>query len=301
MTQQLNNSITVVNALSVDVEEYYHATIFQKATRGVPSQHLQSRVERSVDRILSILDQAHAHATFFILGEVAALHPHMVKKITAAKHEVACHGYSHDLVSSLSPDEFRADIRRAKAVLEDTTGQSVLGYRAPSFSIGREQTWAYEVLVQEGFRYDSSLYPIRHDHYGDPAAPRYAFELRRNGSGTLTEIPIGTARVFGMNLPLGGGGYFRLLPSGLIRRGIAWVNRREQQPVVFYFHPWELDPGQPRARMALRHRFRHYVGLRRMEGKLSSLLRHTRFSTIRDVFHLDQSESESTPRFAPCA
>ena len=296
MTQQLNrlnNPTTVINALSVDVEEYYHATIYQNATRGIPAQSLESRVERSVERILSLLDREHVQATFFVLGEVAELHPRMIKAIAATRHEVACHGYNHELVSRLTPEKFQADIRRAKAVLEDTSGQEVIGYRAPSFSIRQEQAWAYDMLLDEGFRYDSSLYPILHDHYGDPLAPRHPFEIRRDGHGSLIEFPIGTARLLGMNLPVGGGGYFRLLPSTLIRRGIRWVNEHERRPIVFYFHPWELDPGQPRARMAFRHRFRHCVGLHRTERKLSSLLRHIRFSTIRDVYGLKPSHAES--------
>ncbi len=289
-TQQLNglnNSNTIINALSVDVEEYYHTTIYQAATTGIRPQGAESRVERSAERVLFLLDREHVRATFFVLGEVAELHAKMIRMIAAARHEVACHGYRHELVSHLTPEAFRANIRRAKAALEDETGQAVFGYRAPTFSIGRGQKWAYDVLLDEGFRYDSSLYPIRHDLYGDPAAPRHSFEIRRNDCRNLLEFPIGTTRLLGMNLPIGGGGYFRLFPSALTQRGIRWVNRHEQQPVVFYFHTWELDPDQPRARMPFRHSFRHYVGLRRMERKLSSLLRTLPFGPIREVFGIE--------------
>lgn len=274
----------VVNALSVDVEEYYHAIIFRKATQVLQEQEFESRVDGCVERILSLLEEKDARATFFVLGEVAALHPVMLKKISGAGHEIGCHGYHHELVSQLTPSEFRADIRRGKTLLEDLSGSAVIGYRAPCFSIGREQAWAYGILLEEGFRYDSSVYPIFHDLYGDPRAPRHPYDIQANGLGKLTEIPIGSARLLGVNLPIGGGGYFRLLPLALVLRGIRWVNIHDRQPVVFYFHPWELDPGQPSPPMRFRHRFRHHVGLGRMEHKLSLLFQQIRFSSIRNVF-----------------
>jgi len=274
---------TVVNALSIDVEEYYHAHVFRDGVRGAAGLQLESRVEESVDRVLALLDRGDTKATFFVLGQVASDHPALVRKIAAVGHEIASHGYAHESVAAQSPDEFRADVRRAKALLEDILGEPVLGYRAPSFSIGPAQAWAYDVLLQEGFRYDSSSYPIHHDLYGDPSAPRFRHEVRRGAQGTLVQVPIGTTRVFGVNLPIGGGGYFRLLPAGLIRRGIQRVNTRERQPVVFYFHPWELDPEQPRPAMSWHRRFRLYVGLRREEAKLARLVRDVPFTTIRNV------------------
>jgi polysaccharide deacetylase family protein (PEP-CTERM system associated) len=174
-------------------------------------------------------------------------------------------------------------VRRAKALLEDITGESVVGYRAPNFSIARAQAWAYEILMTEGFRYDSSLYPIRHDSYGDHEAPRFQHDVLRNGSARLIEFPIGTTRLLGVNLPIGGGGYFRLLPMALTRAGIRRVNARERQPVLFYFHPWELDPHQPRPAMPWRNRLRHYVGMAREEKKLARLFHDIKFATIRDV------------------
>lgn len=271
-----------MNALSIDVEEYYHATIFQEAVKGVTTG-LESRVETSTDRVLELLATHGVRATFFVLGEVGAAHPAVVRKIAAAGHEVACHGYHHDLVSDQTPVTFRAGIRRAKAILEDLGGQPVLGHRAPSFSIGPDERWAYTVLAEEGFRYDSSMYPIAHDRYGDRAAPRFPYEIWRDGSARLLEFPIGTVRLFGVNLPVGGGGYFRLLPGGLVEAGIRRVNTRERRPVMFYFHPWELDPGQPRPAMAWHRRFRHYVGQSRHEAKLAHLLRTTPFGTAREV------------------
>jgi polysaccharide deacetylase family protein (PEP-CTERM system associated) len=276
----------VVNALSVDVEDYYHALVFQEGLKGRETGSFESRVARSTGRVLSLLASQDVKATFFVLGEVAAEHPSIVRDIAKDGHEVACHSYHHVRVDGQSPEEFRAGIRRAKAVLEDIAGQPVVGYRAPNFSIGRSERWAYEILADEGFRYDSSIYPIAHDRYGDRSAPRFPYEIWRHGEKSLLEFPIGTLRLFGMNLPIGGGGYFRLLPGSLIKAGIRRVNAAEHQPVMFYFHPWELDPDQPRPAMAWRHQFRHYVGMRRHEAKLARFLERVPFGTIRDVLRL---------------
>ena len=276
----------VVNVLSVDVEEYYHATIFREGIGGRAAGSFVSRVEESMDRVLALLADADVRATCFVLGEVAAAHPATVRKIAGEGHEVACHGYRHELVSRQSRQRFRADIGRAKRLLEDISATSVIGYRAPNFSIGAGQTWAYDILIEEGFRYDSSVYPIVHDRYGDPSAPRFPYTIRRTEAGTLVEFPIGTARVLGVNLPIGGGGYFRLLPSMLTRLGVRRVNTQDGRPVMFYFHPWELDPGQPRFRMPWRHRVRHYVGMRRQEAKLSTLIRRLAFGRARDALRL---------------
>jgi polysaccharide deacetylase family protein (PEP-CTERM system associated) len=276
----------VVNVLSVDVEEYYHATIFREGIGARAAGSFVSRVEESMDRVLALLADADVRATCFVLGEVAAAHPAIVRKIAGEGHEVACHGYGHELVSRQSPAQFRADIGRARRLLEDIAGTSVIGYRAPSFSIGAGQTWAYDILLEEGFRYDSSVYPIVHDRYGDPGAPRFPYDIWRNASGTLVEFPIGTARVLGVNLPIGGGGYFRLLPALVTRMGIRRVNTHDGRPVMFYVHPWELDPGQPRFRMPWRHRARHYTGMRRHEAKLSMLVRQLAFGRARDALRL---------------
>ena len=273
----------VVNALSVDVEEYYHAAIFRSGTKHGIGGPFESRVEASLDRVLALLSTHQTHATFFTLGEVAAAHPAVVRKIAGARHEIACHGDHHEDVHRMTPREFRSDVRRAKARLEDLTGDSVMGYRAPNFSIGPAQAWAHEILLEEGFHYDSSSYPVLHDRYGQPGAPRFPYDIRGNGSARLVEFPIGTVRLLGVNLPIGGGGYFRLLPFSLVRLGIQRVNAVEGEPVMFYFHPWELDPHQPRPPMAWRHRFRHYVGLDREAAKLSQLLTQFRFGRACDV------------------
>ena len=272
----------ITNALSVDVEEYYHAEVYRDGTNGM-REGLESRVEASTERVLELLSAGAAKATFFILGQVAAAHPTLVRTIAGEKHEIACHGHTHEPVFRQTPTEFRADVSRAKAVLEDIIGEPVVGYRAPSFSIGRAQAWAYDILLQEGFRYDSSIYPIVHDHYGDREAPRFPYEVWRKGSRALVEFPISTVRMAGVNLPIGGGGYFRLLPLALTRAGIRRVNARERQATLFYFHPWELDPDQPRPTMSWRHRFRLYVGIEREERKLARLLCDIAFAPIRKI------------------
>jgi polysaccharide deacetylase family protein (PEP-CTERM system associated) len=239
----------ITNALSVDVEEYYHAAIFREGTNGLDCRYFESRVEENLERLLALLEQHDTRATFFVLGEIAALHPATVRAIAAKGHEVACHGNRHEDVYRQSPREFRADIRQAKRRIEDLAGTAIVGYRAPNFSIGCGEYWAYQILLEEGFRYDSSTFPILHDRYGQVDAPRFPYEIWRSGSMRLVEFPIGTVRLPGVNLPIGGGGYFRLSPFALTRVGIDRVNRHEQRPVMFYLHPWELDAGQPRPPM----------------------------------------------------
>jgi polysaccharide deacetylase family protein (PEP-CTERM system associated) len=289
-----------VNALSVDVEEYYHGMEFAAAVAD--RRQLPSRVEISTQAVLDLLARRGVRATFFVLGSVAESRPHLVRRAAEAGHEIASHGYDHELVYRQTPDAFREDVRRAKGILEDLTGRPVLGYRAPNYSIGRAQRWAYDVLLEEGFRYDSSIYPIFHDRYGDASAPRFRYEVCRRDGRALIEFPIGTARMLGVNLPIGGGGYFRLLPTELIRRGIERVNREERQPVMFYFHPWELDHEQPRPAMPVHHRFRHYVNLDRFAQKLDLLLAAVPFAPAQDVLGLARPEPRAREaRPAPSA
>jgi len=273
----------ITNALTVDVEEYYHAAIFHRGTEPLGPAPLQSRVEQSVDELLAIMSDHRARGTFFVLGEVAARHPAMVRAIAGQGHEVGCHGDRHENVNAQTPEAFRADIRRAKARVEDAFGGAVVGYRAPNFSIGRAQAWAYRILVEEGFRYDSSTHPIVHDRYGQPEAPRFPYVIWRDGPDSLVEFPVGTVRLFGVNLPIGGGGYFRLSPLALTRRGIQHVNFVERRPVMFYIHPWELDAGQPRRVMAWHNRFRLYVGLEKQAAKLGGLFDRFQFGTASEV------------------
>ncbi|MCC7416168.1 MAG: DUF3473 domain-containing protein [Acidobacteria bacterium] len=282
----------ITNALSVDVEEYYHAEIFRHGAGGLPPHGLESRVERSVDRLLGLMADHESRATFFVLGEIAAHHPAIVRRIHAEGHEVGCHGDRHENISTMGPDEFRADIGAAKRRIEDLIGEPVIGYRAPNFSIGPGQRWAYQILADEGFRYDSSTFPIRHDRYGEADAPRLPHAVWGAGAIRLLEFPIGTVRLMGVNLPIGGGGYFRLSPFTVTRAGIRHVNIHERQPIMFYLHPWELDRHQPRPPMAWRNRFRHYVGVGRQDEKLDRLFARFAFGTARDVLEA------WSPRFA---
>jgi len=279
----------VTNVLSVDVEEYYHGMEFLAAMRSGGVAALPSRVEENMENLLMLFEERRVRGTFFVVGKVAEEHPMIVRRISSAGHEVACHGYSHTLITNQSPEEFRADLRRAKAVLEDQAGTEILGYRAPNFSIRSGREWAFDILLEEGFRYDSSIYPILHDRYGFPRAPRFPYVILSRDSLSLVEFPIGTVRWMGVNLPIGGGGYFRLLPYRVSRLGILRVNRKERRSVMFYLHPWEIDPGQPRLPMPPHHRFRHFVGLRKQRAKLSRFLADLPFAPAREVLRIDEA------------
>jgi polysaccharide deacetylase family protein (PEP-CTERM system associated) len=279
------------NALSIDLEEYYHGMEFEAAVGHDRARHLPSRVEWSTDRVLDLLERTGTRATFFVVGTVAEAHPALVRRVARAGHEVACHGYAHELVSRQTRETFRDDVYRAKPLLEDLTGQEVLGYRAPNYSIGHAQRWAWDVLLEQGFAYDSSIYPIRHDRYGDPEAPRFPYEVAGNTEHRLLEFPIATLRAGGVNWPIGGGGIFRLFPTLLFERALRYVNTREGKGVMFYLHPWELDPHQPRPRMPLGHRFRHYVNLARYERKLERLVRAVPFAPACAVLGLRETTS----------
>jgi polysaccharide deacetylase family protein (PEP-CTERM system associated) len=271
----------VVNALTIDVEDYFQVSAFAPLIHRDAWGSMECRVEHNIERILSLLDAADAKATFFVLGWIAERYPDLVRRIGAAGHELASHGFAHRRASEQTPDEFLADIRLAKAIIEDVAGYEVSGYRAPSFSIGRSNTWAFDAIGQAGYRYSSSIYPIRHDHYGVPDAPRFA-HLVRTG---LLEVPVATVRIFQSNWPAGGGGYFRLLPYTLSSWSIRRINRRDQKPAMFYFHPWELDPDQPRVTgVPIKTRFRHYVNLRRMAPRLERLLRDFRWDRADRLF-----------------
>ncbi len=262
-------TVPITNALTIDVEDYFQVSALAPHFPRNTWDAVPCRVERNVDRILELLDGHGAHATFFTLGWVAERYPLLVRRIVGGGHEVASHGYAHERASALSHAAFAADITLAKAVLEDITGQPVAGYRAPSFSIGKANLWAHDCIAEAGYSYSSSVYPVKHDHYGIPDAPRFPWRLD-NG---LIEIPVTTMRWLGRNWPAGGGGYFRLLPYALSRWQIERVNRDDKRPAIFYFHPWEIDPGQPRvADATARTRFRHYINLDRTEARLGRLL-----------------------------
>lgn len=262
---------TTVNAMTVDVEDYFQVQAFAHVVDRAAWDGFESRVEANTDRILAQFDAAGVHATFFTLGWVAQRHPALVRRIVAAGHELASHGWDHTRADSQDPATFRADITRTRALLEDTGGVPVTGYRAATFSIGRRNLWAFRVLEEAGYRYSSSVNPIAHDLYGMPDAPRVPF---RPDDGALWEIPMTTVRAFGRNWPCSGGGYFRLLPEALYRAGLGRVNRTDRQPGIFYFHPWEVDPAQPRiAGCGWKSRLRHYTNLERMAPSLDRLLR----------------------------
>jgi polysaccharide deacetylase family protein (PEP-CTERM system associated) len=273
----------IVNALSVDVEEHYQVQALSAAVARADWDNHETRVERNTDLILEILAEAGTRATFFTLGHVALRHPALVQRIVDEGHEIACHGLCHARVDSQTPLEFRTDIRTAKSILEDLSGCPVRGYRAATFSIGPHTAWAWPILEEEGYAYSSSVYPVARDFYCFPDAPRTPYHPA--GTHELLEIPIATVRALGRNWPGGGGGYFRLLPYGISRAAIAHINRAEQAPAVFYLHPWELDPGQPRVRgISAKSYFRHYINLARTEGRLRRLARDFQWDRIDAVF-----------------
>jgi polysaccharide deacetylase family protein (PEP-CTERM system associated) len=268
----------MLNALSIDVEDYFQVTAFESLLSRRDWDAQPSRVVANTRRLLELLDRRGASATFFVLGWVARRFPELVREIRGAGHEVGCHGFWHARVYEQSPDEFRADVRLARDVLTDITGTAVMAYRAPSFSITRRSLWALEILADEGFRYDSSIFPVYHDRYGIPDANRLPHRIATRG-GELLEFPATVARLWNVNLPIAGGGYFRLMPLSWIARALGQVNRLGQ-PFVFYLHPWELDPDQPHVAGAGWTKWRHYVNLATTETKLDWLLRNFRFDRL---------------------
>jgi polysaccharide deacetylase family protein (PEP-CTERM system associated) len=272
----------VVNAMTIDVEDYFHVSVFDGLVPRHAWDGMESRVCRNTERVLEIFEESGIHATFFVLGWVAERFPRLVRAIAGAGHEVASHGYGHRLIYDLTPSAFREDIRRSKLLLESATGLPVLGYRAPSYSVTSRSLWALDILIEEGFRYDASIFPIHHDRYGIPVSARHPYVVQR--SGALVEAPASTVRWGPWNLPIGGGGYFRILPYAWTRWGIRRLNEKERTPAIFYLHPWEIDPGQPRLQTSAIGRFRHYRNLEETEARLRALLSDFSFSTMISVF-----------------
>ncbi|MBA3058912.1 MAG: DUF3473 domain-containing protein [Gammaproteobacteria bacterium] len=271
----------VTNALTIDVEDYFQVSAFAPHIARSEWSLRECRVERNVDCILEMLAGTDTKATFFTLGWIAERYPELVRHIVREGHELASHGYGHERASDQTEAAFFSDIQLAKIVLEDLVDREVTGYRAPSFSIGSGNLWAFDCLARAGYRYSSSVYPIQHDHYGMPDSPRFAYEVRPG----LMEIPITTLRLFNRNLPSSGGGYFRLLPYAWSRWMLSRVNGHEKQAGVFYFHPWEIDPGQPRIEgISGKTRFRHYFNIDRMEGRLTQLLGDFKWGRMDRVF-----------------
>lgn len=267
----------------MDVEDYFQVAAFADRVRREDWDSYPCRVERNVDRILAMFDEHGVKATFFTLGWIAERYSQTIRHIVDNGHELASHGYEHEKVHSQEPETFRSDVARTKKILEDIGGQRVKGYRAASFSIDERSIWAFDVLADEGYDYSSSIYPIKHDHYGMPTASRFVH--RPSATQRLLEVPISTISLFNSNLPAGGGGYFRLLPYGVSRWALRRIVKDDRQPIVFYFHPWEIDPDQPRvAGASLRSRFRHYVNLRSMERRLRAVLRDFQWDRMDRVF-----------------
>lgn len=262
-------SIPLVNALTIDVEDYFQVSAFAAHIDRADWDTRECRIERNLDRILEMLDDHATHATFFTLGWIAERYPQIVTRIVAGGHELASHGYSHDKATEQGEPVFREDIEHAKRLLEDIAGVQVRGYRAPSFSIGESNQWAFGCIEAAGYEYSSSIYPIHHDHYGMPNAPRFPYRV----AGNLLEVPVTTVRLLARNWPAAGGGYFRLMPYGVSRWLLRRVNAVDRQPAIFYFHPWEVDVTQPRvAGIGAKTRFRHYLNLTLMEKRLRRML-----------------------------
>lgn len=275
-------AVPITNALTIDVEDYFHVSAFAKVIDPAHWDHYECRVETSTRRLLGLLARYEIRATFFVLGWVASRYPELVRSIARAGHEVACHGLTHKLVYEQTPREFRDETMTAKALLEDIIQAPVHGYRAASYSITAKSLWAIDILVDLGFEYDSSVFPIRHDRYGIPGAARQPHWLRGPGGASLLEFPLSTKDLGFVRLPVAGGGYFRLLPYAVTRRALASINRDEGIPFIFYLHPWEIDPGQPRISASRLSRFRHYTNLAKCESMLCRLLGEFRFGTVRD-------------------
>lgn len=285
VSQSGSASASVVNAMTVDVEDYFQVSAFESVVNRGDWDRLPCRVEQNTDHILELFDGHDVKATFFMLGWVAARYPELVRRIVDAGHELASHGYFHVRVTRQLPQAFSEDVSKTRKLLEDIAGCEVQGYRAASYSIVNETLWAHDLLQEAGYRYSSSVYPIRHDLYGIPDAPRFAY---RHKDGGLLEIPVTTVSLFNHNLPCGGGGYFRLLPYRVSRWAMKRVNGADRMPCVFYFHPWEIDPGQPRqAGISGKTRFRHYLNLGRMQARVERLLDDFSWGRMDNVFLSD--------------
>ena len=288
----------LLNAISVDVEDYFHASAFDRVVPRASWDEYESRVEANTHRLLDLFDEQNVRGTFFVLGWVAKKFPSLVKDIAARGHELASHGFHHQLVYMLTPQQFRDDVRSAKGVIEQAAGVRVRGYRAPSFSIIRSSLWALDVLIEEGHTYDASVFPIRHDRYGIADAPRASHVIQRP-AGSIVELPASTVRIGGTNYPIAGGGYFRLFPYAATKWGISRVNTRDGEPIVLYIHPWEVDPDQPRLEASRTTQLRHHVGMNTTMDKLRLVTIDFSFGPINDV--LDARAQRAVPSAARLA
>ena len=277
----------ITNVMTVDVGDYFHVSAFENTIAKNDWDKMPLRVEHNTHRLLELFEKHNTKSTFFVLGWVARRCPELIKAIVEQGHELASHGFAHQRAIGMTPEQFKADVVQSKHILEDISGKEILGYRAPSFSVNDSNTWIYDVLIELGFKYSSSTYPIEHDLYGVPNWPRFAYRREGlvNSGESIIEIPVPTLRKNNVNTGIGGGGYFRLYPYWLSKRRIDKFHQQEQQPYSFYFHPWEIDPNQPRVKAApLKSKFRHYINLSAMEGKLERLLQDYQWATMKDVY-----------------
>lgn len=269
------------SAMTVDLEDYFQVSAFEGCSDRAQWQRFECRIEANTEKLLLLFERHQVQATFFVLGWIAQRYPEVVRSIAAAGHEIASHGYDHQRVNTLTQQEFASDITRSKALLEDISGQSVKGYRAPSFSLNQQTPWAYDELAKAGYRYSSSVYPVKHDHYGSPLLPRFAFLAHP----AVLEVPISTLQLLGKNFPIGGGGYFRLYPERLMHWALRQFHRSEQHPYIFYIHPWELDPQQPRPfQLSRKTTFRHYLNLNKTHDRMERLLIQYRWQRMDELF-----------------
>ncbi|WP_335337211.1 XrtA system polysaccharide deacetylase [Sedimenticola thiotaurini] len=283
MSDQTRSQRLITNAMTIDVEDYFQVSAFEQRFDRSTWDQQECRVERNLETILALLERHGIKATFFTLGWIAERYPGIVRSLVEAGHELACHSYWHKRASGQGRDEFVEEVIDTKKLLEDIGGTPVIGYRAPSYSIGAGNLWAHEALMQAGYRYSSSIYPISHDHYGMPSAPRFAYHPIEDSD--FLEIPITTSYIFNRRLPAGGGGYFRFFPYAFSRALLRKVNNLEQQPGIFYFHPWEIDPGQPRQQdISLKTRFRHYLNLNHTENRLNRLFADFQWGRMDQIF-----------------
>lgn len=276
----------MLNALSIDVEDYFHVSNFESSVGFKNWDKHESRVERNTKVILSILSEYNVKATFFVLGWVAEKNPQLIREIFDEGHEIASHSYAHSLIYKQTKEQFRKDLIRSKKILEDTIGDKIVGYRAPSFSITKESLWALDILIEEGFLYDSSIFPVTHHRYGIADSRRFPYKILGKDDKCLYEIPLSTITIFRKNIPIAGGGYLRLFPYRFTKWGLNRINKKEKQPVFLYLHPWEIDCHQPRLNGSLLSRFRHYVNLDKMEKNLVQLINDFQFSRMID--YLDE-------------
>lgn len=291
MTDEVKSTAKpIINAMTVDVEDYFQVSAFERVIDRNSWSHIEPRVERNTEQLLGLFDQYDTKATFFILGWIAERFPALVKTIAEQGHEVASHGYAHKRAYAQTEGDFRRDVDRTRKLLQDLTGLQVIGYRAPSFSITRNNEWAYDVLAEVGHRYSSSVYPVAHDHYGIPDAPRFSYQTRQG----MQEVPLSTLAMGNKNIPISGGGYFRLYPYPVSAWAIQRLHAVDQQPYIFYMHPWEIDPAQPRQKgIPLKTRFRHYLNLNKFYGRLENLLQDFQWGAMGQLLSDQQVDNYS--------